>query len=174
MRRWRYCGTRPASALTTGPASSAGTSTATGSGIRRGRWSGRRPPRSCSDEFAAGNRSESGGRTRGRPTMTDDADLQLVVAAELLTLADLLEEASEVQWDTPSLCEGWRVREVIAHMTMAARYSQDAFMAELARHDFDFGRLSNEIAAQDAGLPTGELVASLRSDVMQHWAPPGG
>jgi uncharacterized protein (TIGR03083 family) len=106
--------------------------------------------------------------------MTDDADLQPVVAAELLTLADLLGEATEAQWDTPSLCEGWRVREVIAHMTMAARYSQDAFMAELARHDFDFGRLSNEIAAQDAGLPTGELVASLRSDVMQHWAPPGG
>jgi uncharacterized protein (TIGR03083 family) len=106
--------------------------------------------------------------------MTDDADLQPVVAAELLTLADLLGEATEAQWDTLSLCEGWRVREVIAHMTMAARYSQDAFMAELARHDFDFGRLSNEIAAQDAGLPTGELVASLRSDVMQHWAPPGG
>ena len=106
--------------------------------------------------------------------MTDDADLQPVVAAELLALADLLEEATEAQWDTPSLCEGWRVREVIAHMTMAARYSQDAFMAELARHDFDFGRLSNEIAAKDAGLPTGELVANLRSDVMQHWAPPGG
>ncbi|MGH3189245.1 MAG: maleylpyruvate isomerase family mycothiol-dependent enzyme [Streptosporangiaceae bacterium] len=106
--------------------------------------------------------------------MTDDADLQPVVAAELLSLAGLLDEATEGQWDTPSLCEGWRVREVIAHMTMAARYSDDAFMAEMARHEFDFGRLSNEIAAKDAGLPTGELVANLRSDVMQHWAPPGG
>jgi len=106
--------------------------------------------------------------------MTDDTDLQPVVAAELLALADLLEQASDAQWDTPSLCEGWRVREVIAHMTMAARYSEDEFMAELRRHDFDFGRLSNEIAAKDAALPAGELVANLRSDVMQHWAPPGG
>lgn len=106
--------------------------------------------------------------------MSDDADLQPVVAAELLALADLLEEATEAQWDTLSLCEGWRVREVVAHMTMAARYSEDAFMAELRRHDFDFGRLSNEIASKDAELPTGELVANLRSDVMQHWAPPGG
>ncbi len=65
-------------------------------------------------------------------------------------LADLLESATDAQWDTPSPCEGWRVREVIAHMTMAARYSEEEFMAELRRCDFDFSRLSNEIAARDA------------------------
>jgi uncharacterized protein (TIGR03083 family) len=106
--------------------------------------------------------------------MTDDANLQPLVAAEFLALADLLDSATEAQWDTPSLCAGWRVREVVAHMTMAARYPEDKFMAELRRCDFDFGRLSNEIASRDAALPPGELVADLRSEVMQHWAPPGG
>ena len=106
--------------------------------------------------------------------MTNDADLQPAVAAELLALADLLDSATDAQWDTPSLCAGWRVREVIAHMTMAARYSEEEFMAELRRCDFDFSRLSNEIAARDAELPASELVASLRSEVMQHWTPPGG
>lgn len=106
--------------------------------------------------------------------MTDDTDLQPVVAAEFLTLADLLGSATQAQWDTPSLCAGWRVREVIAHMTMAARYPEDKFMAELRRCEFDFGRLSNEIASRDAGLPTSELLANLRSEVMQHWTPPGG
>jgi uncharacterized protein (TIGR03083 family) len=106
--------------------------------------------------------------------MTTDTDLQPVVAAEFVSLADLLAAASDAQWDTPSLCEGWRVREVIAHMTMAARYSEPEFMAELQRCDFDFTRLSNEVAGRDAGLPEDELVANLRSDVMQHWAPPGG
>ena len=106
--------------------------------------------------------------------MTTDTDLQPFVAAEFASLADLLAAASAAQWDTPSLCEGWRVREVIAHMTMAARYSEAEFMAELQRCDFDFTRLSNEVAGRDAGLPEDELVASLRSDVMQHWAPPGG
>jgi uncharacterized protein (TIGR03083 family) len=105
---------------------------------------------------------------------TNDAELQPVVAAEFLALADLLASATDTQWDTPSLCAGWRVREVIAHMTMAARYPEDKFMAELRSYDFDFGRLSNGIASRDAGLPTGELVAGLRSDVMQHWTPPGG
>lgn len=106
--------------------------------------------------------------------MTDDAYLQPTVAAEFDGLADLLTAASEAQWDTPSLCERWRVREVIAHLTMAARYSEAEFMAELQRYGFDFTRLSNEVAGRDAGLPTGELVASLRSGVMQHWSPPGG
>jgi uncharacterized protein (TIGR03083 family) len=106
--------------------------------------------------------------------MTHDADLQRVVAAEFLALAYLLDSATDAQWDTPSLCAGWRVREVIAHMTMAARYPEDKFMAELRRCEFDFGRLPNEIAGRDAGLPTSELVANLRSEVMQHWTPPGG
>jgi uncharacterized protein (TIGR03083 family) len=107
-------------------------------------------------------------------TMTDDADLQPAVAADFLALADLLDGASDAQWDTASLCAGWRVREVIAHMTMAARYSEQEFMAELRGCDFDFTRLSDQIAGRDAGLPDGELVACLRSDVMQHWTPPGG
>jgi uncharacterized protein (TIGR03083 family) len=104
----------------------------------------------------------------------DDAYLQPTVAAELTSLANLLDKASNAQWDTASLCAGWRVREVVAHMTMAARYPQEQFMAELQRCGFDFTRLSNEIAARDANLPSGELIANLRSEVMQHWAPPGG
>ncbi|HEY5989374.1 MAG TPA: maleylpyruvate isomerase family mycothiol-dependent enzyme [Streptosporangiaceae bacterium] len=106
--------------------------------------------------------------------MTNDADLQPAVAAEFVALADLLDSATDAQWDTPSVCEGWRVREVIAHMTMAARYSEEEFMAELRRCGFDFSRLSNQIAARDAELPTSELVANLRADVMHHWTPPGG
>ena len=110
----------------------------------------------------------------GTLIMTDDASLQPAVAAEFLALADLLESATDAQWDTPSLCAGWRVREVIAHMTMAARSPEERCRAELRRCDFDFGRLSNEIASRDAQLPPSELVANLRSETMQHWAPPGG
>jgi uncharacterized protein (TIGR03083 family) len=106
--------------------------------------------------------------------MTNDAALQPAVAAEFAALADLLDSATGAQWDTASLCAGWRIREVVAHMTMAARYPEDRFMAELRLCDFDFGRLSNEIASRDAGLPASELVANLRSETMQHWTPPGG
>ena len=47
-------------------------------------------------------------------------------------------------------------------------------MEELRRCDFDFSRLSNQIAARDAELPAAELVANLRDDSMHHWTPPGG
>jgi len=106
--------------------------------------------------------------------MNDDADLQPRVAAEYLALADALTPATDDDWDTPSLCEGWRIREVIAHLTMPSRYDQDAFMAELAQREFDFGRLSNDIAARDAELPTAQLLADLRADVLLQWAPPEG
>lgn len=106
--------------------------------------------------------------------MADDADLQPLVADQFQALADLLTGATQEEWDTPSLCAGWRVREVIAHLTMAARYTEQQFMTELRRCDFDFTRLSNQIAARDAELPTGELVSNLRSDVMGQWTPPGG
>ena len=104
----------------------------------------------------------------------DDAGLQPAVAAEYAGLADLLAAASGAQWDARSLCEGWRVREVIAHLTMAARYPEQEFMAELQRHGFDFTRLSNAVASRDGQLPAGQLVTCLRSETMAHWTPPGG
>ncbi len=101
-------------------------------------------------------------------------DVQALVATEYWRLADLLEGLADTDWDTPSLCQGWRVREVVAHMTMPVRYDEQAFVSELRARDFDFGRLSNEIAWRDAQTPVGELLRELRSDVLNHWVPPGG
>jgi len=106
--------------------------------------------------------------------MTEDTELRSMVADELTRLADLLEGLPEAQWDTRSLCQGWRVREVIAHMTMAARYTDEEFAAELRAQDFDFTRLSDHLAGRDADLPTTALIDDLRSERMREWIPPGG
>jgi len=103
-----------------------------------------------------------------------DNDRQPLVAATYVALADMLDALAPERWETPSLCEGWRVREVVAHVTMPARYSEDAFMAELGADGFDFTRLSNRIASRDAKLPTSELIANLRDDTLHRWTPPGG
>ena len=100
--------------------------------------------------------------------------LHEMIAAERRELADVLDALTAQAWDHATLCDGWRVREVVAHMTMPARYSQEEFMTELRRCEFDFTRLSNEVASRDASRPADELVAGLRSDVMQRWTPPGG
>ncbi len=96
------------------------------------------------------------------------------VAAEYLALADLLSDTEPQAWDAPSLCEGWRTREVVAHVTMPVRYSGPAFMAELEAAGGDFTRLSNSVAARDGALPIDRLLADLRSDDLHHWEPPGG
>lgn len=103
-----------------------------------------------------------------------DTDLQPLVAAQYRALADLLAGLPAERWDTPSLCAGWRVREVVAHLTMPARYDQAAFMAELAAADGDFTTVSNRVADRDGALPTETLVADLRDEVMARWTPPGG
>jgi uncharacterized protein (TIGR03083 family) len=106
--------------------------------------------------------------------MTNDTEIQPLVAEALQALADAVENLPPDQVDTPSLCEGWTVRNVLAHMTMAARYSRDEFTAQLRSVGFDFTRLSNRIAEQDGALPFDVLVKDLRGDAMAHWAPPEG
>jgi uncharacterized protein (TIGR03083 family) len=103
-----------------------------------------------------------------------DNDVQPLVAATYLALADLLDVLPAAQWDTPSTCEGWRIREVVAHLTMPARYNEDAFMAELRNDEFDFTGLSNRVARRDATLSTSELVENLRDTALHRWTPPGG
>ena len=101
-------------------------------------------------------------------------DLRTEIATEFLSLADLLETAPVSVWDAPSLCEGWRIREVVAHVTMPARYDAAAFMAEMATADGDFTRLSNTVAARDGASPPTSLLADLRSETLHGWEPPGG
>ena len=105
---------------------------------------------------------------------SNDCDRQSAVTDTYLALAGLLDALPEERWNTPSLFEGWRVREVIAHVTMPVRYSPDRFMAELHACGGDFTRLSNSVASRDAALPADVLVANLRDDALHRWTPPGG
>lgn len=43
-------------------------------------------------------------------------DITAAIAAERRELADLFDALTPAQWKAPSLCAGWRVREVVAHM----------------------------------------------------------
>lgn len=111
--------------------------------------------------------SNATGTAPGEPLSTS-------VAAEYLALADLLEASGTSVWDAPSLCEGWRTREVVAHVTMPARYDGPAFMAELEAAGGDFTRLSNAVAARDGALPVERLLHDLRAEALHGWEPPGG
>lgn len=101
-------------------------------------------------------------------------DLQTHVAPTLLGLADLLADAPPPTWATASLCAGWDVRHVVAHVTMPGRLTPEQFGAEMAAAGGDFGVLSDRIAARDAQLPIDDLLAGLRSATLHRWQPPVG
>ncbi|GAB3306915.1 maleylpyruvate isomerase family mycothiol-dependent enzyme [Geodermatophilus aquaeductus] len=88
-------------------------------------------------------------------------------------LADVL-DAEPGTWDAATLCAGWQVRHVVAHVTMPARLSPEQFGAEMAAAGGDFGVLSDTVAARDAALPAAVLLDALRSPVLHAWQPPGG
>ncbi len=98
-------------------------------------------------------------------------ELQDLVGDSYRRLADQLRDQD---WDHPSLCVGWRVRELIAHVTMPARYTAEQFGLELATANGDFTLLSNLMAARDGELSVAELLADLSSPVLAGWQPPGG
>jgi len=45
-----------------------------------------------------------------------DVDAMAMARDERSALVELLESLAPEQWDAPTLCERWRVRDVIAHM----------------------------------------------------------
>ena len=107
-------------------------------------------------------------------TTPTDENLQPAVAAEFAALADFLASTDEDRWNDLSLCDGWLVRNVVAHLTMPARYSPEEFEAELRESRFDFDDLSNRIATRDSERPIQELLEDLRSETMCSWTPPRG
>jgi uncharacterized protein (TIGR03083 family) len=108
------------------------------------------------------------------PRRTTVTELQSHVARTYVGLADLLGSASPDVWDAPSLCEGWQVRHVVAHVTMPVRLTPEQFGAEMAAARGDFTVLSDTVAARDASLPVTDLLGQLRSPELHAWQPPGG
>lgn len=104
-----------------------------------------------------------------------EAAVRAEVLAERRELAELLAALHPDQWDAPTLCDGWRVREVVAHITMPFRISRGRLVRELLRARGSFNRMADRCARRDAAaLPAEALLGSLRDNVAHPWTPPGG
>ncbi|WP_369136879.1 maleylpyruvate isomerase family mycothiol-dependent enzyme [Modestobacter versicolor] len=80
---------------------------------------------------------------------------------ERSSLADLLAELTPAEWEQPSLCADWRVREVAAHLTLAHMGAAAALPA-LVRARGSFDRMVRDTAYAAAAAPPEQLVAGLR------------
>ena len=63
---------------------------------------------------------------------------------ELAAIGEFLAGLSDSQWDHPSLCEGWRVRDVISHMCIGYTTPTGTMVAKLARRRFNVPLASKE------------------------------
>lgn len=104
--------------------------------------------------------------------MTED-ELWPIIHRERGRLAELLADLSPDEWDAPSLCDGWRVRDVAAHAITSADYSTPAMLLGALRARGDFNRLMDRMAREQGSRPTTEILERYRRNATSRRRPPG-
>ena len=88
-----------------------------------------------------------------------------LVSAERADLADLLRTLTPQQWEHPSLCEGWRVRDVVAHVIQVDDVGLGSHVVAFVRAGFRPDRFNANGVARRAGWSTEQLLTTLERQV---------
>jgi uncharacterized protein (TIGR03083 family) len=92
--------------------------------------------------------------------MSTSTDFWTDVHEERQALLELLETLTPEQWDTPSLCAEWRVRDVVAHMVSETQMT----VAQVGWGSMTSGFRINRYIAKDARQRGAAPVAKLLED----------
>jgi uncharacterized protein (TIGR03083 family) len=93
----------------------------------------------------------------------DDNQVWQTIDEERLRLADVLDQLTEKEWRHPSLCEGWTVCDVVAHLTLQ-QIGLSAAMGMLIRGPKLRGmnRMIHDAACRRAAtLSTDQMIAAI-------------
>lgn len=99
-------------------------------------------------------------------------DTWTLVERERLALADLAGSLTDEQWDAPSLCEGWTVRDVVGHVNAVAKTGLLGVLAGVVRARFDVDRYLADAGRAEGTRPRAELMADLRANAASRKLPP--
>ena len=100
--------------------------------------------------------------------MTTDVDTMALARAERADLADLLVTLEPEQWDAPSLCTEWRVRDVVAHVFSYDTLSTVALVRRFLAGRLDGDRVNALGVAAFADDSTDELLALVKDHLQPH------
>ena len=100
------------------------------------------------------------------------SDVWDLVHAERRALVDDLAPLTDEQWRTPSLCAGWTVRDVVAHVVDTARTSRLRFVREMVLARFDFDRQNQRGMERFRGATPAATLDGLRAAVDLRLTPP--
>jgi uncharacterized protein (TIGR03083 family) len=96
------------------------------------------------------------------------ADLSDLATAERRDLADYLDTLTEDEWEQPSLCPGWAVRDVVGHLPSYDELGWPALLALFARSRFSLARCNQVGVEHSNRLSTEQLVSRLRTYAVPH------
>ncbi len=99
----------------------------------------------------------------GKTTRPTKKEFIEQLSAERHELLDLCRELSPGEWNEPSLCEGWRVRDVVAHVAV----SQNEVGAYLRTFSEDGG--NKIIVNKRKEVPIKELLREFEESVEPNW-----
>ncbi|HKP44372.1 maleylpyruvate isomerase family mycothiol-dependent enzyme [Mycobacterium sp.] len=94
----------------------------------------------------------------------EEDDVWAAIDAHRLRTAELLEQLSDDEWQHRSLCEGWTVRDVAAHLTMQQMGVREALLCAIRRPG-GMNRMIRQAAERQAGLPRERIIAQIRGMV---------
>jgi uncharacterized protein (TIGR03083 family) len=101
------------------------------------------------------------------------SDLWATISAERGALASDLADLTPAQWDTPSLCAGWTVRDIVAHLSATASLNPATFLLAMTKAGFNFNRFANDQIAKHRGADPDATLAEFRGLQNSTSAPPG-
>ncbi|MCX5205161.1 maleylpyruvate isomerase family mycothiol-dependent enzyme [Streptomyces sp. NBC_00237] len=99
-------------------------------------------------------------------------DVWPMVHAERAALVEDLSRLTPEQWDAPSLCEGWTVHDVAAHLVDTWTTTRLGFVAAMVRARFDFDRQNAVGVARERGASPQETLERLRRAASRTSTPP--
>jgi uncharacterized protein (TIGR03083 family) len=94
------------------------------------------------------------------------------VAADRRAIADMLDGLSPQQWETPSLCDGWTVRHVAAHLSVVLTHGMGTFLVAAIRARGNLDRANCIVVAREATRPIRDIVGDLRANADSRFTPP--
>ncbi len=95
------------------------------------------------------------------------------IADERAALLDTFERLTTAQWQTPSLCGQWNVRQVLGHLVIAADPPTSRFLIETVKALGSFDKANDRLAREEAERPTADLLARYRERIGKRATPPG-
>lgn len=95
-----------------------------------------------------------------------------VIATERRSIADMLDGLSAQQWQTQSLCAGWTVRQVAAHLTVVLMHGYRTFLMAAIRVGGNLDRANRTVAVREATRPIPDIVGDLRANAESRFTPP--